>query len=258
MYQCVERCPDPTTDSKEWEANHLKLKGLAAAAAIIVSSALSVSAASFDFADMATDFKVAANDGINKTLDPGQEGTFAQLQTFDASRFTSMGVTITNITAPGTQHPFFDGRDGSGPAGLGVCSSGFNGSLSQCSSSGGSKPGDDNLVFTEQVTITLDRMVKLTGLQIRRGNHSLINNVLSAIQIDDGAGFDTYGTGANGWVNLAGLGAASSFTFTSVQNQIPEIYLSVLEVQPVPLPAGALLLLTGFGGLAAMKRRRKS
>ncbi|MEP1200901.1 VPLPA-CTERM sorting domain-containing protein [Tateyamaria sp.] len=34
-------------------------------------------------------------------------------------------------------------------------------------------------------------------------------------------------------------------------------YAVATAVQPVPLPAGGWLLLTGFGGVAALKRRRK-
>ena len=44
--------------------------------------------------------------------------------------------------------------------------------------------------------------------------------------------------------------------FTALQTRIADGDVNVLiDVQPVPLPAGAVLLLTGLGGLAAARRR---
>ena len=57
-------------------------------------------------------------------------------------------------------------------------------------------------------------------------------------------------------IGLEALVNHTVFSFTSTQ-EFPEIYLSVLDINEVPVPAAGFLLLGGLGGLAAMKRRKK-
>jgi hypothetical protein len=166
------------------------------------------------------------------------------------------GITVTAIASGAgleLAHPFMDSR---GPyAGLGVSSRGLQTSgRSECSGNGGSNTGDDNLLFTELLGPYFDgKNVAIDGLQIRDANHDFISNEDDAITISG----EVFETGSNGQVNLAGLMAADTYTFTSAASG-KEIYLSVLEVSQVPLPAAGFLLLGALGGLGAMARRRKA
>lgn len=238
---------------------------LAAAAALTIMAS-QVDAATFHFDLDATDFWNANVPNASR-----YEGTFNQVYGIDTvdgnarataagtvGKNTVDGITVTaSATKPGAvAHPFMDSR---GPlAGLGVCSSGLissgpNTGKSQCSSAIGTSPGDDNLLFSELLELQFGGMtVAIDGLQIRDANHNLINNTLDAILINN----TSYATGANGQVILAGLTAASVFEFTSSTSQ-KEIYLSVLEVSKVPLPAAGFLLIGAIGGLGAMSRRKK-
>lgn len=94
-------------------------------------------------------------------------------------------------------------------------------------------------------------------MKIRDAGHNLITSQADAIEING----DFYDTDASGQVILTGLGAATSFIFTSNgTGPGDEIYLSVLDasLSKVPLPAAGFLLLGALGGLGAMARRRKA
>ena len=227
---------------------------LATAVAVAVSS-VAVSAATFDFEADATAF---FNSNVDNVNGKNWEGTFDQVygdsaRAVDAGtsgKDTSMGITVKASSLDGT-HPFMDSR----LAGLGVCSSGtFGAGISECSSNVGDKPGDDNLVSPEEVTLDFGTMVKLTGLQIRDAKHNLINNVVGALLID-GLSFDT---GDDGMVILDSLASARSFDFTSVGSADgQQIYLSVASVEAVPVPATLPLLAGGLGLAGWYSRRRK-
>lgn len=242
-----------------------------ATATVFVLAAGQASAATFNFDTDATDFWNANVPGSSS-----YEGTFDQvygISTVDGNARataagtlggnTDAGVTVTasatvlqnNQRVPAD--PFMDSR---GPlAGLGVCSSGLitsggNAGKSQCSSGVGNNTGDDNLLFSELLELAFNgKKVVLDGLQIRDADHNLINGTDNAILING----QSFGTGENGQVVLAGLPASKIFTFTSGSSN-EQIYLSVLEVSQVPLPAAGFLLLGALGGLGAMSKRRRA
>ncbi|MFD3190917.1 PEP-CTERM sorting domain-containing protein [Sedimentitalea sp. HM32M-2] len=244
------------------------LKKLTATAFAACLAGTTAGAATFDFGADANAFWFA------NASDSRYEGTFDQvygISTVDGNSTATAagtlggnskdGITVTASATKATgaaADPFMDSR---GPfAGLGVCSSGLIGSgadagKSQCSSRIGSNPGDDNLVSPEELKLSFNLGVELTGLQIRDADHNLISNTTDAILINGVA----YDTGANGQVILTGLGAGGSFLFTS-NGTSPgkEIYLSVLSVTAqVPVPASLPLLVGGLGLMGWAARRRK-
>lgn len=232
----------------------MRLMNTIACAALVALAGSAATAATFDFAQDAENF-FNAN---------GFEGTFDQVYGGVA---TDDGISVTASATEGSEpaDPFMDSRgnnDSDDVAGLGVCSSGDSGSsdgtygaISDCSTNYGSNTGDDNLLFPEILTLTFSGLTeasfKITSLFIRDANHDPITDAV-AILING----DAY-SAVNGVVNLAGLGLATVFSFTSTK-ALPEIYLSTLSVEQVPVPAAGFLLLGGLGGLAAMKRRKKA
>jgi hypothetical protein len=77
------------------------------------------------------------------------------------------------------------------------------------------------------------------------------------------SGTEVVGTGLPGLAELTGLNlVGKSFTFwvarTNDATGTADGALAGIDVAPVPLPASALLLLGAFGGMAAMRRRKKA
>ena len=256
------------------------LKTTVASAAVLTMVGTAASAATFSF----------GADAISFQTSQGFEGTFDQVYNMDdgdnptAGLNTQDGITVNataSIHPPNddqlTADPFMDSLSGGKPAGLGVCSTGFDaagtdgdsgdyGGISRCSTQYSGSPkdsGDDNLVFPEILTLSFSKDVWLQDLMIRDANHEMVTGSIlvgsSALPLDEGhpglveldviAGVvqDTY---AAGFSNL--------FYFTSSgSRQGDEIYLEVLTAD-IPLPAAGWLLLGGLGGLAAMKRRKKA
>ncbi len=187
---------------------------------------------------------------------PNQEISIVYAMTNGGNMDVPSGITVSASATKGPDliaDPFMD----SDIAGLGVCSGGsfLTGAIgvSQCSTGYGGPTHDDNLLSPEMLTLTFNKAVKLLGLQIRDKDHKLISGLVGAILI----GGNAYDTGANGQVQLSALGAGSSFTFTSNGTAGKELYLSVLEVTAVPLPAAGFLLLGSLGGLGFMARRKR-
>lgn len=89
----------------------------------------------------------------------------------------------------------------------------------------------------------------------------------SVIDLADSAtvGTDTVNPGAAGVVNQVNASSETGFrilfgpdSFYTAINDITYSYASTNTVPPVPLPAAGWLMLGAIGGLAAVRRRRKS
>ena len=174
----------------------MNMKAIVASAAIAMSAAPAVHAATFDFAAIADTFwdLGAGPNGLN------MEGTFAQVAGSVAGlALMDAGITVTDGTATstrGTPHAFFDHDGGSGPAGLGVCSSGIRPTdgVSRCSSGDfGSEQNksDDNITEGEVLGISFSQSIAFTDLIFTNEVHDPANGSIlingNELQITDGA-----------------------------------------------------------------------
>ena len=255
------------------------------AATLISTLPFAAAAATFDFAQIANQYKYdAGNTGAaNNPGNGNTEGTFLQVVAgLGAGVFTDGGVTINNSVAFGsnnpnnTAQPFFDGSGSKTSAdqnldlaGLGVCSSGSiggstswaGGEISDCSSNAGGNAGDDNATGTEQIAIFFDQEVSIVDSFWRDANHNaftgLVDYATDLLSVGQLTITNGSVTGINGG---GGLGGSGFFSFAVNADSTPdkEIYLSVLEVSPVPLPAGLLLMGTALAGFGVMRRRKAS
>lgn len=249
----------------------MTLKTIMAATFVAAMTAGAATAASWDFNNDATAFRNAN----------GFEGTFDQVYPGGATRD---GITLTAAAYIDANNdgvaddtngveitPFLD----AGNAGLGVCSTGFDDTVSEGGFNGQSRcstgysqvpgatnpadPGDDNLVAPEVLKLTSSSLIAFDSIQIRNHAHQAVaGSVLISLDGTFNAATDTYLLDANGFViGLNALGPSQMFWFTSAGTN-PEVYLSLMTATQVPIPAAGLLLLGGLGGLAAMKRRKKA
>lgn len=237
-----------------------------AAVGLVAAMPFTTEAATFDFAQIANDFQSNASNTDER------EGTYQQVKDgLGAGVFTTGGISITNIIAGGSNnagvpaHTFFDGLNG-----LGVCSSGFSSTetvwtgsdMSQCSSNGGTAPGDGSVTGDEFLVFNFDRIIGITDSLWRDGNGGLFSGSLFYASDTDGSiGGETAGllTLLDGRITNVGAGSngldrLNIFGFF-MSNSDDKVYLSSLTA--VPLPAGLPLLLGGLGALGFAARRKK-
>ena len=213
--------------------------GLATAAVFGVQSA---SAATFNFVSMA-----------DNNSDPNYIGS-TELNWGDTA--FAAGLTIDGITlvASGSNanNTFADAFFDSGNAGLGVCSTvGPATGGSGCATGVGSNTGDDNVSAAqggETLTLDFGQGVSITDIFFRNAGHGALTGSLN---LNGGVLGITGGVVTSGFALLTGQ-SVYSFEFSG-----NEFYISTATVAAVPLPAAGLLLLTAFGGLSAMRRRKQ-
>lgn len=227
---------------------------MAAATALVATTGVA-SAATFDFAYIATKYR-------NLT---GNEGDYDQIAASAVGAyFTDGGVSVidaigTNTNVEEGVHSFFDSTT-SLPAGLGVCSSGYqDDGVSECSTGSGSNTGDDNITSVyggdEAVEVVFDTKVALTDLTFRTTKHGLAEGTLliNGVEYSVAAGklTDAGALGAGG-----SIGVMESFTFGYGGSEATPIYLQIAEVAAIPLPATFGFLAMGLAGLGVARRRK--
>jgi hypothetical protein len=231
----------------------------AAAFSIALMGASAASAATFDFRAM-------ADYGNLLTGDPNYiGGTELNWQdTAFAGGLTIGGITLiaSGSNANSVNGAFADAFFDKGNAGLGVCSTPDTASGdSGCASGLGPNPWDDNVSGYgggETLTLAFNKVVDFTSLTFRNYNHTAgMTGVLELV------GFGQL-TVTNGVVTTGAEGLSGSNTYRfkylfgtdTASNNANEFYISAASVSAVPLPAGMVLLLTGFGALGVARRRK--
>lgn len=210
----------------------MDIRRLATAGLIFVSTSFAASAATLDFI----------------TESNGNERGVADGYVLENANTSGLAVTLS---ADGGS-AYFD----SGDAGLGVC--GTLTASKQCNPS-----NDDNITAGESVFLQIEKDAGsgyLSGVL----NKVFFRNAGHGASFGAGAMLDYTLDGGASWMTraLTGMidfgGAAFTSAGIGFRYNNAEIYVANVDLEPVPLPAGALLLITGMGGLAAVRRRRKN
>lgn len=194
----------------------------AAVSAVVALAGTAASAATFDFA---------------------AEGDLDERGVFDGTvvqNANTGGIAITFSATGG--FAYFDGSSNGLPGGLGACMELEGGDGTECAD-----PSDDNIRAGEDVTISFENEIFLSGLTFGSRTHGSVNDANTLL--------------ING--QALTFGAASSTTFQGTSftfaygGDSPEVfYVRGGNVSEIPLPASGLLLLGALGGIAAAKRRK--
>ena len=177
--------------------------------------------------------------------------------------FRGIGYTVTGAPYAANQNQEFDGDASDVLAPLALENDGIG-----IGAGRGTSP--DEIAFAELLTITFDSAVKLTGAYFldlfeAQGGDSEEVAIITGDGVAGELTFDAFqvypGTGyAEGTFENALFGTVFTFTAAPTNDGVaePDYALAGLQIAPIPLPAGALLLGTGLAAFGAAKRRKKA
>ncbi|WP_424984411.1 VPLPA-CTERM sorting domain-containing protein [Microbulbifer sp. S227A] len=108
-------------------------------------------------------------------------------------------------------------------------------------------------IIDERMTFTFDQDVSMEAINFANFGWSDSYD----IYVDSGAGMTLLDSSSSNPYSFSPYLVGSSLTI-GVDGALSSFRVNSLEVSAVPLPASGLLLLGGLGGIAALRRRRKS
>jgi hypothetical protein len=109
---------------------------------------------------------------------------------------------------------------------------------------------DDNVTAGERLTLTFDRLVNLSSIELRSEGHNTTGWLTGASFLFNGASTLLQGTMSG--LNLTG----TTFTFAYGGTNADQFYLGAVTVSAVPEPGAFAMLVAGLGMLGCVARRR--
>ncbi len=109
---------------------------------------------------------------------------------------------------------------------------------------------DDNITAGERLTLTFDRLVNLSSIELRSEGHNTTGWLTGATFLFNGA--STLLKGTMSGLNLTG----TTFTFAYGGTNADQFYLGAMTVSAVPEPEAFAMLLAGLGVIGVVGRRR--
>lgn len=241
------------------------------AAILAVATSGSVSAATFDFAALADAPPGSATNEGSWESRPDMNVAGLGVFTDATDTFTNGGIGVvatggsydSTAQSPvnlGDTSAYLDKTCCGGPAGLGAAKTSFLTSTFQANPgnddntgiSGGTSAPNANIF--EFIVLTFTKSVFMDAVMFVDDDHRALTSGKIGYNTDGSTSFSDLAIGGAS-NDYSALGPSSVWVFAKIAGG-ENFYVKSATVSAVPLPATALMLFAGLGGLAAFKRRR--